>query len=465
MAVKKYKPTKEEIEYGEFVKDLPEKDFGKPWYEKVPKKIAQEIGRTGVSVGRGLAKGTVDFGRALGPLEPTFEEELNRLKTGKEIPSKTVEFAEILDEFLPPSEKSIQQGLERGSQIFPFLATGGGNTLTNILRSAGAGLTGQAIESAGGGPVAQTIGEVGATLSIPSIQKQIPARTAKESQRLQKARELGVREEELALSLGKEGKTQSIIEKSAAKGPIFQKKLEESRQRLGQIYNTLRERPGAQFPIPEKVTSKTLNTISDKISKMPAEIQEAIQKDYQQFLQTEMTPANVMDFWKKLQFYITNKNYRQVGLLKEDLADAISEVNPFLAEDFTLTNKLYENFSKQKSRLNPNLFDSFITFGEAGSLLYGIVTGNYPMIATTTSFLAARNLASQLLTNPRLQNLAQRFKQGIQQNLPNASKKAYNQMILELGKEVPEAAQQLSGIEIEEFLSILKEEDRNQSKK
>lgn len=439
MAVKKkYSASEEELKFAKFVDTIPDQSSGTPWYKSYPRAAA-----------RGAIKGTIGIGKMMsgsGNVSPQEEKETQE------------NLDDFLDEHFPTDDDLVSRGIERGTEgaieagSFP-----GGTGAVSRRAFAGGGLA-EAAKDLGAPDWAQTGIEVAAQ-GIPGLSKKIPGRSfgkgAKEEKQLMEyAREMGMTEQELALAVTKENKFTDFLSEFAHRGTGATKALDRTKQGLGRVWNGLRSRPEATQPLNAEDKSKLINSISTKMSKMPAEQVKRIREDYKALLRSPMTGGDVIDFWQKLNYYI-KRGETGVGLLKEDLKGSLNSLSPKLGNDFELTNKLYQNFAKTSERLKPSLVDKLILGGESSALLFSAISGNYPLMSKVLGEFAARNLAREFLINPRLKNMSSRLSKSISSGSPRIAQKVLDQMVTELGKTNAEAAMKLSEMDIDDFMKSL----------
>ncbi|NGX36862.1 MAG: hypothetical protein K1000chlam2_00007 [Chlamydiae bacterium] len=479
MANSKFDPTEEELEYAEWATGLPEGPPAIPWYQSIPTAGA-----------RGLLKGVHALGRTMSPLQIGEEAEEEEADTRQM----------LLDEYLPVEQDFLSGLTETGGEIFPtIMAFPGGKPAQAAVQSLSAGAAGQTVKELGGGETAQNIAEM-VGLAGPSLAKVglratgIPKRLEESSPLMKKviekvglanvekiptklfktekaveeealktfAREKGIPEEQLNLMIRDESMIQDFAADIASKGSRASRLFDKAYQALGKVWDVLKASPEAQKPMSGVQQSKLINKISTELSEMPAETRMRVQQDFNDFLATEMTGKNIMNFWQKLNYYI-NKGEAGLGRLKGPLGDALRELSPELGADFITTNKLYGNFSKLAERMGPDMIEKFITKGEKGMLISGITTGNYPLLKKLLGPLGARILAREMIVNPKMKNLSRRFLNGVKRNKPAIAKKVYDQILNYVSSIDAEAAIKLSGMDMEDFEAILKEEEKNSS--
>lgn len=387
-------------------------------------------------------------------LFPTTEEKLQRNR-----------------ELLPVQEgRFVESALQRGGPIALLgLLTGGagaaaegaaateiGPILGQLARGVASGFAGEAAKELGGGPIIQALAEAGPQLA-PSLLKRIPLK-GNEKRLADFAREMGMTEEEIAVSLEKGGLKDELAMKLASKGGKVTRIYDSAYKKLGNIWDNLKSSYGGTTPLKPVDSSRLINKMSNKMAKnVPAEVRNRIQQDFNDFIGTEMTGENLMDFWKKLNYYI-EKGDRVLGTLKSDLAIAAEQISPEFGRDFKLANKLYSNFKGSATKMKPDIADKLVGYGEAGMVVKGLVDRDLGLMKAALGSIGGRKLAQELAVNPRLQRLTNRFSQAVNTNKVNIAKILYNQIQDTIGKSDAEAARKLSEVDIDEFFRAAKED-------
>jgi len=93
---------------------------------------------------------------------------------------------------------------------------------------------------------------------------------------------------------------------------------------------------------------------------------------------------------------------------------------------------MYSTFKNVSSELNPKLLDNLFSASEAGGLIYGMATGNYSLIQKIVGLTGAKQLADELLTNPKAKQLLSKM----MQSADRGKWATANSMLGELTKEI-----------------------------
>lgn len=437
--VGKHEPTEKDRSFFEKARQLGEEAQPIPWYKSIP-----------AAAGKGFLKGIIGLG------------EMVSGQSGKD-PQAEEDRETILDKWLPSNQGLGENIAHRTGEIAPSVAAGGSNLLGTALRSLGAGASSQLVKEVGGGETAQALAEIPALLA-PDAAKLIPTKAGSNQRKLAEfARSKGIPEEDLALMLGEQGAVKESISSFAPKGGRTKRSFDSAKESLNDLWSYVKGSPEAQTQLSKPQIQDMLRGLAGDIKNMPAEQRDRILKDSMDLLKSPMRGEDVINFWQDLNYYI-KKDEKGLGVLKEHLSKALTDVSPQLGEDFKNLNQLYGNYSRLHQQMKPSLVDQFYRMGELGALAYGVISMDVPTLAKTLGPVAARELARQAITNPRLQNLSQRFVNAAQRSSPAVAKIAYDQFILEVAKEDAETAAKLSEFDTESFARSLSADNNKKDK-
>jgi hypothetical protein len=357
------------------------------------------------------------------------------------------EAEEKIQKLLPTKEDFVSKSLERGGEIAPYSLieafAGTQGKLSPLLRTLGAGFAGQAAEELGAGPLGQSVAEIG-VFAGPSLGKALMGKGAQKSL-IQEAKALGLTDEQLAPLIQGETK-QKFLSKLAERRGRAQTALKGSKAALDNVYGTLQKSPHAASPLAEGASKKLISSIQNTLTELPSATQELIAKDFQQLLLKPITGDSLINFYSDINSTFS-KGGKSLGILKGPIKDALSEISPSLGNNFNLTNKLYNNYFKIASRLKPNLLSDLMTGGELTRLGLGIITGNVPLLIETAGESAGRSLATEMLINPRLQNLSGKIVSALNQGKTAIAQRIMRQYVKEVKDVSPEIAKELQKLD------------------
>jgi len=405
-------------EFGRILDEDTTVEFGRVIEDKKPSKAAS-IGRAGA---KGLldaaigAQNIIPFG-GKGPLSP-----------GEQLKS-------LMGLIGEPEEGLAERFTERTAKTLPYLLGGPGGVAGKVGRGLLSSALGQATEEVGGGEVAQTVAEM-VGLGLPGLGKKI-APTKAQQKGVEMLRKRGITEKQIAPLIPTEKKA-AVLGKVAAKGFRTAKAAKQTREALGNVYSQISEE-GAKLPILSSGRSQSLESeLRQKLQKMPSSVRRSIDADMQDLFSKPVKANDIINFWQDLNSEI---NWKKIGggknrlnSLKDSLKEGISDISPDLAADFELTNDFYSKFSKMSRNLQPKDLDRLIALGEMGAVLGGLLKfgpkGALPAIGGE----ALRRVASEMLINPRLQNLSRQMTTAVKNNKVAIAKKVQEKMEEELKK-------------------------------
>ena len=410
-------------EFGTLVEEeLP--DFGTIIEEEPPSQ------RRIASIGRAAAKGLLDAAIS-GP------EVLSPMLLFSRGPLTPEQQRQSLMKLIGEPEEGFAEKLtERTAATLPFLLMGPGGIAAKGGRALLSSLLGQLTEEAGGGGLAQLVAE-GIGLGVPGFGKKIIPTKAQE-RGIEMLRRRGVGEKEIAPLVPSERKI-SFLGKIGARGFRSRRAARRTREALGNIYGQLAQE-GEKLPILSSNRAQVLqNQLESKLEKMPSSVRRSIQSDMQDLFARPVKANDLMNFWQDLNSQINWKKIgggkRRLNELKDVLFEGLEAINPKLANEFELTNEFYSTFNNTYKNLYPTHLDRWIALGEIGGIL-GTLFKYGP--AATSSILGAevsRRLATEMIINPRLQNLTRQMTTALKKNRIGLAAKIQNKMQQELKRQ------------------------------
>lgn len=409
------------------------KVFGRPLEEHpekltVSKKATQKTpqGLGGKAIGRGLSK-------ALGNLLDLFTVKVDP----ERYPEERFSFEEVVDKLLPQSPEAgfAEKAIERGAGIAPYLLGGEAGLLGKLGRAGLSGLFGQTTEELGGGPIAQTVAEMGG-LAAPGLGKRIiPKKGQKEA--VEMLRRRGVSEKEIAPLIPSERKS-AILGKYGTRNFRTKNAAKKTRESLGNLYSQIAQE-GEKGPILSSDRASLLQSnLNDKIEKLPASVRRVIKEDVSDLFNKPIKASDLTNLWQDLNSQINWKSIgggkKRLNSLKEVLLGGIEEINPQMAKDFELTNELYSKFNKLYKNLQPQSLDRLLALGELGAVLGSFFKFGPKGLTSILGAEGARHLSTEMLINPRLQNLSLQMVKALNQNKIGIAKKIQEKMKEEFEK-------------------------------
>ena len=118
-----------------------------------------------------------------------------------------------------------------------------------------------------------------------------------------------------------------------------------------------------------------------------------------------------------------NLGRAELELLKNPIRDALHSINPQLAAEFSIANRMYQKSAQIGRVLRPNEYEHLISLGEAYELGAGIATLDMSRIERILGLAGFRKFSEKMLTSPRFQNIIQKIQNSVMhQDIPNIKK-------------------------------------------
>jgi hypothetical protein len=342
----------------------------------------------------------------------------------------------LTEEFLPTQNELPERILERAGGIAPFAAIGGGGLVSSALRSLIGGASGQAAEELGGGETSQILAEM-IGMSFPSLSKSILA-TKSQKPLVDFARKMGLSESEISPLI--QGKVKENLVSKFGSGDKIRAALKKSREATGKIYTTLSESPIANQALPEEAIVDLMKGLKEQIKSLPSGVRKVAMRDMVDLFKGEVNGKNLINLYQDLNYYIRKGN-PLLNRLKGPVEDAINKISPEFAEDFALTNKLWENSSRFGKKIKTDLPFNIKSMGRAGAIASGVFTGNYKPLLVLAGAQVAEPAISKLVTSPRLQNLSNQMIKSLNQSKFVQAKKIADILEKEFDKKLIESSQ------------------------
>lgn len=475
---KGFKPTGGELEFANFVKQQSTQPSDQP-KEKgfVSQFIEEPIISSGRAALRGVLKGFQGAGEFLSSGQPTAPaDEDVREPTDLFGPSPTFErqeepldFNEVIRDLIPPipqeneSVQPIQQFVEdvfeRGGEILPFAASGGG-AVAPFVRSGLAGLLGETAKTLGFGPVGQAIAEIPAFGSPKFGKKIIPKKSQREIVKF--ARDQKLTEKQIAPLLQTERKSSGLLGKFSNRGKRAQESLELAREGRNTVFTNLKALPESQLKPSQPAIESLFQDTRELLKELPVEVGNLLENDFNKFLESGQTQGDLAILWDGINFQFAKRGGKRLQPLKESITRIFQETSPEFAKQFELTMDLAQRFQSVTKQLTPTqaskLVEQFQLFKAPIQLALGVSTGTLPWVTgALVSEVAGKELAREMLTNPRLQNLGGQMVTAMKKSSVALAKSTWNQITREIRKSGidQDTVDQLQDIDIDEFIKVI----------
>ncbi len=270
--------------------------------------------------------------------------------------------------------------------------------------------------------------KIGANLTIPALtsiiqsiltKKYTPPRGVAENL-YKEGKRLGMTDEQLAPILATEGQVQRYG-RLAADVPATRKGFEAANESLGNVIETMQNRPANFNALPQNVEDTLVRKLEDlerdirgrthALSPKETQYADFLKDTIDNIYQNGSTPRQLIGTTRSINKIGAGKT--ELRRAMEPIKEAIEAVDPQLAADLEATNALYSRYIKNIQEINPGQFNAFIDAGELQQVLGAVFSGNLKSATQSTLNIASlgtlRRISSAMLTDPRAQSLARNF--------------------------------------------------------
>ena len=215
--------------------------------------------------------------------------------------------------------------------------------------------------------------------------------------------------------------------------------LAESKKGLGEAYDVIKKSPDALIELPPESQQKLLTRFGEIAEDMPSSVKEKVAQDFADFVKRPITGESLMSLHKKI-----NKSYSpftlELGLFKGPIKEALTEISPELGQKFQNINNLYSRHANIAGKLKPTLVSDLVSAAEAMVLIGSIVYGDVAIIGNLLKEQGVRIAAGELLLNPHLNQLGEKFLLALNQHKWGLAAKITSQINDEI-KEMDKSAE------------------------
>lgn len=410
----------------------------------------QTVKEYGKTILKGTSEGLTKLGGLMGPLE-------DKLGRPRSVIQK--EHSEQLEDILPGEEGYIQKSLRRGLQEAPSMLSFPGSNLATLPRVMLAGFMGEGAKEFGAPEWAQTAAELTAYVG-PDIMKKLLS-SGEEKAIIDAARKFGLTDKQITPLIQSDFKKKWLSKLIPRRGET-EEALQSTKNALSEGYSGLSKTEIAGKEIAEVENGKLINSVYEKLSEMPRDVQNKIRPDLEDLLNNKITPRSLMNFYKDINSKMTGSS-KELAHIKGAVKEAIKSIDPKLAEDFGLINDLYSKYYNISSLLKPNLTSDIIRAGEAMTAITAIPAaffGHYAPLVAIVGEQAARKVSQKLLLNPHYQQLGTKMAEALNQNKFGVALKLAKSMGNLIKKDSPELSDQLQKLTLEDFEKSFSQSDK-----
>lgn len=341
--------------------------------------------------------------------------------------------AGYLDEEEP---SDIERGVRSAGRFIGSAVVTPGAAFGTAARAATTGLAGAGAGIAagmGGEGGAQLLGAIGLPTLVRAFQLiktgKIAPTTQEARQIYESAKSLGLSDAELTPMIQGEFR-KKLLGAIATPTRGSARSLERSESALWSAYERIKQQAEGLAPASEdqlnNIASKTQEIVSSlKKSKMPTDDKrkaiEKIEAFQDKVLEEGFTPAEVIDTWQDINQTVNWRSFSQgkkvLGELNKTLSDFLKESSPELFRQFESVNKLWDRLQETVEAISPKAYSSLLKAGEVGGFLKGmkdfVTNGDGVLLSSMIGVKGLKALASEMLTNPRLNSNVNRLLKSI----------------------------------------------------
>jgi len=418
---------------------------------------AESLFRQGL---RGALEGTIELGRlgarsegAIFKEEQTFPEELKQLlvdenkeKTGLQEFAENVAF--------------------RAGKTAPLLAGGEFKGPEIAGRSILSATGGQTAEELGLGPFGQLAAEFPG-LAGPNIFEKniIPKKSQKEF--VEFLRNQNLSEEAIAPFLGQERKGSGLFSAFSNRGKRAQESLNLAREGRNTAYSNLRSLPESQIQITPQIQNELFKEVNSHLKQLPVETRNLLKDDLNKFLNSEKNLGDLSILYNSVNFQFPKRGGKTLQNVNRLIEESITKLSPEFGEQFKLTNEVGRKYHQVRDSLKPNVYTDAIKFFQIAKapiqVAAGVFTGNYPVILEVLGEVAAKEVAREMITNPRLQNLSGKMASAIKNSSPQLARSVWAKTIEEMRNSGidQETIDKFQDVDVDEFLEAFEQSKDN----
>ena len=145
--------------------------------------------------------------------------------------------------------------------------------------------------------------------------------------------------------------------------------------------------------------------------------------------------------------------------------ESVQKISPELGNTFNVTNKLYTNYSKIAQKLKPSWNEDIArTLGTGvGHVIVGSLFGNYAALGTIVGEQTAKNVAREMLINPRFQNLSRQIVHSLNSGKVGLASQLWDKLGKLISKESPKLAIEMEKVDWESIQDSPDDKGSNKS--
>ena len=369
-------------------------------------------------------------------------------KFRSDTPEEEAQLATDLEQKLPSKEGFVEGVIQRGGKIGPAMFGGPGSLLQKGVQTAGAAIAGETTQALGGGKGAQTIAEILA-MSAPNLHRHLLGRNARQQELIDFGRARGMSEAEMVPAVTENGPWRRFLARISNKGQSTQDKLEASRTAVNDIIDDLSNSPHANSRLPAQNVPNIIQRYSQELNNLPVNLRNQIMPELRMLANSNGTANDIMRFYRNVNYGTSDP--RRIQGFQDVTKDALDAINHQLGYEFRTANALAHNRYNAAHLLRPTAASDTAQSAKKFSAIYGLISGDYPLMKAALGFIGASKAAEHLLLNPRLQNLSAKMVQSINSGRTEVAQKLLNQFKSEFKDEAPDFYEQIKDFTVQDF--------------
>lgn len=332
---------------------------------------------------------------------------------------------EVIDRVLPVQKgKKPEEYLEIAGELAPSFAIGPGGIASKALQT-GAGALGKLFLKESGAPEwLQDVGAGAASLSPQGIKgalskKLMPSKVQQEAYNLLKTHGLS----DKVITPFIQNKTKSRILAKWGQPFLNRESLSKDLSSIAdKAYESINVR-GKKIPdLTGMKKAAFLHEFQNKLEKIPYFHKDLIEKDIERLVNSPINWKNLRDFELAINNKIksTEGGKEVLGILKEPINLAEKSISKDLFNEKQILNKIYSSGKSLIKKLPKESEGHIITnadkLGSLGALAYSLFQGNPILLKGMAIKKGSEFAASQLLKNPRFQNMRLKLGKALSEN-------------------------------------------------
>jgi hypothetical protein len=323
-------------------------------------------------------------------------------------------------EGLYPYVESISEGAAEGAKYGPFGAIAGG---------IGSGLE-ELAKQQNAPQWVQTLAGIAPWLFTKK--GLIPKKNQKEVVKFLKKE--GFSDSEIT-PLIQEDRKLSWFSKLGKRGFRVQNRLDQIKNKFDESYDLFRQK-GKSLELPRKNVSKFENIFEEAWEDLPTDQRKILSDLKQDLMGKPITRASLRDF-----YHAANRSRADKGIirnLKDKIYEGMDLIDPSAGKDFKMLNELNEKKYKVFEKLKPSQLDRLMSVAEFATGMKYLSVGDWKGLAGVVGEISARQLLSEMLINPYLQNISNRMGVALAKNQIPIYEKLKDKFLDDLKKSNPD---------------------------